>query len=385
MSTRPLVTVMIATRDRAPELKRTLELLKEQQYAPLEIVVVDDGSKEVMEPVVRTLWPNAIVIRHEDSQGQCQRRNEGFAASHGEFILQLDDDCCLTKPGDLQVAVQYLSKRPKAAAVIFDLFNGPVMPDGLLPSSAVPGCVLSFVGAAILFRATAARGTAGYRSFFQGQREEEELALQLLSTGWQILYCPIILAHHRLSELNRDSLGGWRRGIRNDIWTRALHMPGHRLPIELGWTLVVGIWDMVRLARFRAFCDAIWTCVLGLRRVWRLRQPFPPMALRRYDALRLRSVLAEADFEHPPGISIIDLRRWWSRWRRRARDRSSWENGGPGTGSSHTVRYSHEFPMRQDATPMHVATPEKDRSGRSPCAAVPGGSSDKPNHGERIV
>ena len=265
----PLVTVMIATRDRAPELQRTLELLRQQQYEPLEIVVVDDGSRGEMEPVVRKLWPQATVIRHDESRGQCQRRNDGFAASQGEFILQLDDDCCFTKPGDLGAAVQYLAERPAAGAVVFDLYNGSVLPDTLRPSSAKAGCVGSFVGAAILFRADAVRQTAGYRAFYQAQGEEGELALQLIAKGWQILYCPSILAHHRLSAMNRNSLATWRRGLGNDIWTLVLHMPARRLLVEVGWRLLVGVWDAVRLVWFGTFCQGVWRCLLGLPQVWR--------------------------------------------------------------------------------------------------------------------
>jgi GT2 family glycosyltransferase len=343
--TRPMVSVMIATRDRAPELQSTLELLRLQRYEPLEIVVVDDGSAESMESLVRQFWPCATVIRHAESRGQSQRRNEGFAASHGEFILQLDDDCCFTEPGDLGRAVQYLAERPKAAGVIFDLFNGPVMPEGLPASSSRPGCVLSFVGAAILFRATAILEVAGYRPFFQRQREEDELSLQLLAKGWQILYYPRILAHHRLSVLNRHSVNAWRLGLRNEIWMIVLHFPIWRWPAEIGWKLLIGFWDACRLVRLGAFCRAIGSCVLGIWRILQLRDPLPKLALSRYDALRLRSVLTPSEFDNPPAFTLRDLREWWSRWRNRARDNSVWESQRTGKGSSHTSRFAHEFPM----------------------------------------
>src|SRR5215471_2005254 len=105
MSSRPLITVMIATRDRSSELRLTLELLRQQNYGHIEMVVIDDGSKEPIEPMVRDLWPQAIVIRHDESLGQCQRRNEGFSRAKGKFILQLDDDCCFKRSGYLENAV----------------------------------------------------------------------------------------------------------------------------------------------------------------------------------------------------------------------------------------------------------------------------------------
>jgi GT2 family glycosyltransferase len=332
---------MIATRDRGPELRVTLDLLRRQQYQPIEIVVIDDGSKQPIESVVRALWPDAVVIRQDVSQGMCRTRNTGFAASHGEFILQLDDDCCLTQPGDLEHSVRQLVERPAAGAAIFDLYNGAVLPDDLEPSRAQAGCVKSFVGAAILFRTAAIRQTAGYRTFYDAQGEDGELALQLLSKGWQILFCPTILAHHRLSTLNRNSLNTWRRGLGNDIWSLVMHFPVRRLPMEVGWKLFVGFWDMIRLARYVGFCQGIWRCLIGLSRAWRLRQPFSELALRRFDALRLRSVLMEAEFENPSSVGPADLRGWWSRWRNRARDASLWESGD--RGSSNIVRYAHQY------------------------------------------
>ena len=339
----PLVSVMIATRDRAPELRATLELLRHQTYEAIEIVVIDDGSKEPVEAVVRAFYPDARVIRHEESRGQCERRNEGFAAARGEFILHLDDDCCFTKPNDLAEGVHSLIARPTAGAVVFDLYNGPTLPEELDPSRANAGCVRSFVGAAVLFRTEAIRQTAGYRTFYQAQGEEDELALQLLSKGWCIFYCPWILAHHRLSSLNRNSLATWGRGVGNEIWSRILHLPVRRLPAEIGWKVAVAFGDAIRLLRYRAFFQAIWRCVLGLKRVWRLREPLSPLALRRYDALRLRSVLTEAEFADPPTVSAADCLGFWRRWRNRARDSSFWEGGPSGRGESNIARYAHGF------------------------------------------
>lgn len=338
----PLVTVMIATRDRGPELERTLELLRCQRYEAIELVVVDDGSREPMAAVIRGLWPEATVIRHEDSKGQCERRNEGFAASRGKFILHLDDDCCFTQPGDLAAAVQYLADRPSVGALVFDLYNGSDLPNDLACSRAQGGCVRSFVGAAVLFRTEAVRQTAGYRSFYHSQGEEDELALQLLQRGWPILFCPWILAHHRLSRLNRNSVASWQRGLSNEIWTLVLHLPARRLLLEIAWKLLVGFWDAIRLARYRAYCRGIWKCFLGVPCVWRLREPFSPIAMRRFDALRLRSVLSERDFGDPPVVGFRDVANWWARWHGRAREASVWEEGGD-RGSSHTVRFAHEF------------------------------------------
>ena len=87
-----LVSVLIATKDRPDDLRRTLHELHRQDYRHLEMIVIDDGSAATLEPIVREEWPQAVYVRHAESAGQCQRRSEGFQVAKGEYILQLDDD-----------------------------------------------------------------------------------------------------------------------------------------------------------------------------------------------------------------------------------------------------------------------------------------------------
>lgn len=346
--TRPLVTVMIATRDRAPELSRTLRELRFQDYHPMEVLVIDDGSRDPMEPLVATEWPGATVIRHDKSAGQSLRRNEGFARARGEYILHLDDDCHLVGSNSLSQAVRELADRSSAAAVIFDLYNGPDLPPDLPPSPAPTGCVRSFIGAAALFRRSAIAQTAGYRPFYLAQGEEEELALQLLSRGWQLIYIPTIVAHHRLSGLNRNSEASWGRAIGNDVWTLITHMPMYRLPGELSWRLAIATWDSIRLGRTSSFGSALKRCVLGIPAAWALRSPLDALALRRFDAMRFRSTLSELEFSDPPRLGFADVAAWWRRWRNRAREANHWDKGVRNVGSSLTSRHSHELRKRHE-------------------------------------
>ena len=80
----PLVSIMIATKDRPDDLRRTLLKLSRQEYARLEMVVIDDGSSVALEPIVREHWPHANFVRKNESAGQCRRRSEGFQIAQGE-------------------------------------------------------------------------------------------------------------------------------------------------------------------------------------------------------------------------------------------------------------------------------------------------------------
>ena len=132
----PLVTILIATRDRPEDLLRTLRRLRDQTYPELEILIIDDGSLPRLESLVRELTPDAIYIYREQSAGQSKRRSEGFATAKGKYILQLDDDSYPVHPEALCNAVRVLEERPDVGILSFQIFNGERLPDALplLPS-----------------------------------------------------------------------------------------------------------------------------------------------------------------------------------------------------------------------------------------------------------
>ena len=264
MSETPLVTVMIATKNRPGPLSHTLIEMSKQDYPSVEIAPsLDDGSEAPLEDVVTHVWPGAAIIRHTTSEGQCQRRNEGFQHAKGEFILQLDDDCSFTDPTDLTRAVRRLQSTGSAAAISFYIINAPALPEKVEKPLLRSGCVATFMGAAVLLRKAALDQTLGYRPFFRSESEEEELSLQLLNVGWEILFVPEIVAHHRLSPLNRDNGQSWMRGLRNRLLTLALHMPLGRLPLEFAWKFGVGAWDALRMLRFKLYLQALFETILG--------------------------------------------------------------------------------------------------------------------------
>jgi len=81
------VTIVIPTRDRAELLLRAIASVKAQTHPVAEIIAVDDGS---VIPV--TGIPGVRHIRNDVPRGVCAARNQGLAATTGEWIAFLDDD-----------------------------------------------------------------------------------------------------------------------------------------------------------------------------------------------------------------------------------------------------------------------------------------------------
>ncbi len=346
----PLVTVLIATKDRPEDLRRTLQELRRQDYPALELIVIDDGSATSLEPIVRASWEQALFIRHSESAGQCKRRSEGFEIAAGEYILQLDDDSHPVDGAAISRAVAAMQSHPNWACLSFYVFNGAVLPETLPPLE--PKFNNAFVGCGAMFRTRALTQVGGYRDFFGNEWEEEELGLRLLAAGWVIYFFPAVVIHHHVSVRNRNQERTWTRQIRNKLWAIAMHMPARRIPLEATWVIGVGSIDAIRMLRFRAFYQAIVQCFGGLRGVLRLRKPMPAIALRRYDWVRFGQDMSEREYESPPGWNLPIVWRWFTQsWLNRARQRSVWDTRPGDIGRSPTVGFAHEYTSETTGEP----------------------------------
>ncbi len=88
-------SVVIATKDRARYLQCALVSLLAQRDAPkFEIIVVDNGSTDDTEGIVREFARDASDVRYvsvpEPNRGKA--RNRGVAATRGRYLLFCDDD-----------------------------------------------------------------------------------------------------------------------------------------------------------------------------------------------------------------------------------------------------------------------------------------------------
>jgi glycosyltransferase involved in cell wall biosynthesis len=99
MTAAPRISVVVPTRDRPEALERCLAALARQTDPSIEIVVVDDGSRDegaVPRVVVRVV-PGARIVRGRGA-GPAAARNRGVQAARGDVVCFTDDDC-VPEPG----------------------------------------------------------------------------------------------------------------------------------------------------------------------------------------------------------------------------------------------------------------------------------------------
>ena len=223
----PVITVVIATRNRANALRQTLEHLVPEN---IEIIVVDNGSADGTLAVARA-FPGVRAIALRRNAGAVAR-NVGVRAARTPYVAFADDDSWWA-PGALALAGRLFDRYPRLALLAARTLVGPegrTDPVSRFMASAplgraddLPGpSVLGFLACSAVVRREAFLRCGGFDPvvFFMG--EEGRLAYDLAATGWGLAYCPDVVAHHRpepaadpaakqLLAARNAALTGWMR------------------------------------------------------------------------------------------------------------------------------------------------------------------------------
>lgn len=89
--TMPLVSVIIPAYNNELHLREAIDSVLAQEYSPLEIIVVDDGSTDRTADIVASYGDRVILLRQEN-QGSAVARNTGIKHARGKYIAFLDAD-----------------------------------------------------------------------------------------------------------------------------------------------------------------------------------------------------------------------------------------------------------------------------------------------------
>ena len=97
MSSKFSISVVIPAFNAEKFITRAINSVMAQTYLPVEIIVVDDGSKDQTYELVNCLFPSVSLYKQEN-KGASMARNLGIKMSKGEWItfLDADDEFCPT-------------------------------------------------------------------------------------------------------------------------------------------------------------------------------------------------------------------------------------------------------------------------------------------------
>jgi glycosyltransferase involved in cell wall biosynthesis len=110
MST-PLVSIVIPCHNAARWLRSTLESALAQTWPRVEIILVDDGSRDDSLAMARGFEDRGLRVVSQANRGASAARNRGLELAGGDFIQFLDADDLLA-PGKIAVQMARLAAAP---------------------------------------------------------------------------------------------------------------------------------------------------------------------------------------------------------------------------------------------------------------------------------
>ena len=204
----PSVTIVVATYNGGRTLRKCLESLRHLNYPDYETVVVDDGSTDDTQDIVKD-FPEVRTTRQENA-GLSSARNEGIRLARGEIVAFTDSDCEADPDWLHHLAGPF--ENPHCAGA-----GGPNLTPGtpsrvhravsLAPGHAahvlldseraehVPGCNMAFRREKLL-------EVDAFDPLFRQAGDDVDIIWRLQDLGYTIAFAPGALVwHHRRSTL----------------------------------------------------------------------------------------------------------------------------------------------------------------------------------------
>jgi len=213
------VSVLMASYNSNEELlKDVIKSVINQTFGDFEFIIVDDGSKNPVEPVVRKISDdNRIVVYRKENTGLGSSLTYGISKAQGEYIARIDDDDLMAHDR-LEKQVAFLDNHPEVSCVgshmnfyckgrYIHYRKFPLEHDGILKS--MLNRKWSMAHSSLMYRKDSVVKAGCYR--LKGTGEDLDLILQLSLVGKLANIDEYLIYYHisfgSLSSTNSQLLG----------------------------------------------------------------------------------------------------------------------------------------------------------------------------------
>jgi glycosyltransferase involved in cell wall biosynthesis len=289
-------TIVITTKDRRDDLREALSGCL-SQTADVDVLVIDDGSRDGTSEMVEREFPEVRLERSDVSRGLVVQRTAAAALATAPVIVSIDDDARLVSKHSVEQTLEdFDDPRIGAVAIPYvDVSRGAARRQRA-PDDARTWIADTYIGTAHALRRDVFLAVGGYRASFVHMVEEPEFCTRMLAAGYVVRLGRADELHHLETPRSRALARNIRLLVRNqllDAWhnTPTRYLPGRvarvlrRSAIDsLRWRHpgagAAGTWQAVRQAvaarheRSPVSVD-VWRLLVDLRR----RGPLPIEAI----------------------------------------------------------------------------------------------------------
>ncbi|HKC14444.1 MAG TPA: glycosyltransferase family 2 protein [Patescibacteria group bacterium] len=123
------LSIIIVSYNSGEFLRKCLESIQESKFKNLEVIVVDNASKDNPEKIIKD-FPNVIFIKNKENLGFSKANNLGLKKASGKYVLFLNPDTAVGKNA-LGTLFSFMEETPDAGVVTCKV----VLPNGELDDS----------------------------------------------------------------------------------------------------------------------------------------------------------------------------------------------------------------------------------------------------------
>ena len=338
----PLISVVIPNHNGSGFLENCLRSLQSQTYRRMEIIIVDNASRDASLEVARAIAPDAVLLKSDRNLGFAGGVNEAIRHSHGDWVAVLNNDTEV-QPDWLAECVRAIGEHPDAAFFacrILDLADrGRIYSAGDCYLRAGVGYrrgqerpdrdefrresrIFSASGCAALYSRQALEKTGGFDDRFFAYFEDVDLGLRLQTEGYCGYYLPRAEVFHHgagtsggeFSPLavrlrTRNSLLLLFKGLPWKLLFRCLPMI---FLAQLSW-LVRALAHLRLFSYLRGLGEAVLLAPAAIRERAGMRQVWEKSAERLWQEILVSESLARNDFNGTAADSGSLFLKWYFR------------------------------------------------------------------------
>lgn len=209
----PSITIITVCLNSSATIERTLRSVIEQKGADTEYIVIDGGSTDGTQDIVRAFGEGVDLLVSEPDNGISDSFNKGIALASGEIIGLINSDDALL-PGALQQVRDFLRNNPECQVVHGDLllYSGDRFVKRVVPAGRwwYPWRLVLFNHPATFVRRSVYETHGNFSLEFRIAMDVE-IFLRWLVSGVRIEYLPEQLAvMHYGGVSNRRPYDGYR-------------------------------------------------------------------------------------------------------------------------------------------------------------------------------
>jgi GT2 family glycosyltransferase len=275
----PLVSIIILNWNRRDDVAETLNKIKLQSYSNLEIIVVDNGSKDNSLEMLKKDFSIFKIIALPTNIGCEDGNNVGILNATGEIILFLDSDAGLEKDGIIKLLESF--NEDKSVGIVEPRVIRPA--DNFIYNEPEYWGGNQFIGCVVAFRASVFEAIGLRPGEYFIYSSEPDIAMRAIEHGFKLIHRSDIYAEHRESPAARLSKRFYYFSTRNCLWLIWRHYPLRSAIYETLFLLVYNFFLSLKAFALHHYFYGLVAGIIGFKsQVFGKRK-----VLTRFDEARL--------------------------------------------------------------------------------------------------